>query len=177
MATIVNMLGSSHQKVIFATPNYRRWEGVFQTNFRRKRQCGLVQKKSHLVNQGLICTERNWCCVYGENLVDSKSRLNAALYTVSNSIGLQKQYVWNQDHPPTRQRQTSYRKIDQEKTPGAGLGSEYSIDIASSDYHLFRDLAANLDEKYFDKDEDVENYLQEYFDSNPKIFYERGIAY
>ena len=59
-------------------------------------------------------------------LLDSKSRLNAALYSqqldrVAEAVGVKRPE--DQDHLPTRLCQTSYRKINLEQTLEAGLGS------------------------------------------------------
>uniref|UniRef100_A0A914C889 Uncharacterized protein n=1 Tax=Acrobeloides nanus TaxID=290746 RepID=A0A914C889_9BILA len=51
----------------------------------------------------------------------------------------------------------------------------YSPDLAPSDYHLSRDLQANLDEMHFEKDEDAKKWLRTYFDQKPRIFFDRGI--
>jgi [histone H3]-lysine36 N-dimethyltransferase SETMAR len=51
----------------------------------------------------------------------------------------------------------------------------YSPDLAPSDYHLFRDLQVSLDDVLSDSDEEVKNWLQNYFDSMSHIFYRRGI--
>ena len=53
--------------------------------------------------------------------------------------------------------------------------SPYSPDLALSDYHLFRDLQVILEGVHFIDEEGAETWLTNYFDSNPRIFYVRGI--
>lgn len=51
----------------------------------------------------------------------------------------------------------------------------YSPDLAPSDYYLFRSMAHFLQGKKFDNFAEVENAVQEFFDSHPKEWYQRGI--
>lgn len=51
----------------------------------------------------------------------------------------------------------------------------YSPDIAPSDYHLFRALQNNLNEKTFKTLDDVKKHLDQFFASKSQSFYERGI--
>uniref|UniRef100_A0A914D001 Mariner Mos1 transposase n=1 Tax=Acrobeloides nanus TaxID=290746 RepID=A0A914D001_9BILA len=71
---------------------------------------------------------------------------------------------------------TAYDKIDQSFKSWVVLPHPvYNPDLASSDYHLFQDLQLELDEQHLEKDEDVKNWLKNYFDQKPRIFFERGI--
>lgn len=51
----------------------------------------------------------------------------------------------------------------------------YSPDLAPSDYHLFRSLQNSLDDRTFSSNEDVTNYLDQYFANKDQKFYEHGI--
>lgn len=51
----------------------------------------------------------------------------------------------------------------------------YSPDLAPSDYHLFRSLSNDLRGKKFEKETDLKKYLSEFFASQTKEFYKRGI--
>ena len=51
----------------------------------------------------------------------------------------------------------------------------YSPDLVPSDYHLFRSLQHYLGEKSYDKEADIKNDIQSFFDSKPLSFYESGI--
>ena len=51
----------------------------------------------------------------------------------------------------------------------------YSPDIAPSDFYLFRSLSNALAGVSFENDDDLENWLQEWFESKPKVFYRKGI--
>ena len=51
----------------------------------------------------------------------------------------------------------------------------YSPDIAPSDYHLFRSMQHYLDGKNYKSYENINKGLNDYFNSKPMMFYERGI--
>ena len=51
----------------------------------------------------------------------------------------------------------------------------YSPDLAPSDYHLFRSLSNDLRDKQFVNEDDLKEYLQEFFYSKSEGFYARGI--
>ena len=51
----------------------------------------------------------------------------------------------------------------------------YSSDLAPSDYHLFRSMQHSLREKKFRTQEEVVNWVTEFFASKPIDFYNRGI--
>ena len=51
----------------------------------------------------------------------------------------------------------------------------YSPDLAPSDYHLFRHLKAEISGQHFGNFEDLESWLETFFDDKPRIFYDRGI--
>lgn len=51
----------------------------------------------------------------------------------------------------------------------------YSPDLAPTDYHLFRSLSNSLRGKIFEEESDIIKYLANFFDSQPKEFYTRGI--
>lgn len=51
----------------------------------------------------------------------------------------------------------------------------YSPDLAPTDYHLFRSLSNSLRGKEFQEETDIIEYLSDFFDSQPKDFYRRGI--
>ena len=51
----------------------------------------------------------------------------------------------------------------------------YSLDLALSDYHLFRSLQNHLNGKTFDLNEAVKNELIQFFASKNQTFYESGI--
>ena len=55
------------------------------------------------------------------------------------------------------------------------LHSPYSLDIAPSDYHLFRPLQNSLNGKTFNDDEAVKSDLVQFFADKDQKFYERGI--
>lgn len=51
----------------------------------------------------------------------------------------------------------------------------YSPDIAPSDYHLFRSFKGWLKGKRYDDIDELKAGIQEFFDSKPAQFYQRGI--
>ena len=51
----------------------------------------------------------------------------------------------------------------------------YSPDLAPSDFHLFRSLQHFLKGKRFDSIEEMQESLEEFFDSKDADFYRRGI--
>ena len=51
----------------------------------------------------------------------------------------------------------------------------YSLDLASSDYHLFSSMGHALDEQHFDSYEDVQKWLDKWFASKDEEFFWRGI--
>lgn len=55
------------------------------------------------------------------------------------------------------------------------LHPPYSPDLAPSDYHLFRSLTNHLRDRCFDKEEDLRQDLNAFFDSKPQKFWREGI--
>jgi histone-lysine N-methyltransferase SETMAR len=51
----------------------------------------------------------------------------------------------------------------------------YSSDLAPSDYHLFRSLKNHLNNKKFERFEEVHDANLAYFESKPRSFYKAGI--
>jgi histone-lysine N-methyltransferase SETMAR len=51
----------------------------------------------------------------------------------------------------------------------------YSPDLAPSDYHLFRSFQNHLNNKKFERFEEVNNAIVAYFESKPRSFYKAGI--
>lgn len=51
----------------------------------------------------------------------------------------------------------------------------YSPDLSPTDYHLFRSMQHSLDGEHFQNEDDLKKWLQNYFDSKPKSFFEGGI--
>jgi hypothetical protein len=51
----------------------------------------------------------------------------------------------------------------------------YSLDLAPSDYHLFRSLSNNLREVSFNDDTELQNWLDDFFMAKPADFFKRGI--
>jgi histone-lysine N-methyltransferase SETMAR len=51
----------------------------------------------------------------------------------------------------------------------------YSLDLAPSDYHLFRSLQSHLNNNKFERFEEVNHAILEYFESKPRRFYKAGI--
>ena len=49
------------------------------------------------------------------------------------------------------------------------------VDLAPSDYHLFRSLEHLLRDTEFDDLEHLENWLREFFESKSPEFYEKGL--
>ncbi|EFO98411.1 hypothetical protein CRE_29217 [Caenorhabditis remanei] len=52
----------------------------------------------------------------------------------------------------------------------------YSLDLAPTDYHLFRSLQNSLAGQKFDDRIQVKSYLDDFFSSQPAEFYAAGIA-
>jgi histone-lysine N-methyltransferase SETMAR len=50
----------------------------------------------------------------------------------------------------------------------------YSPDLAPSDYHLFRSLQNHLNNKKFERYEQVSDAIIAYFESKPRSFYKAG---
>jgi histone-lysine N-methyltransferase SETMAR len=50
----------------------------------------------------------------------------------------------------------------------------YSPDLAPSDYHLFGSLQNHLNNKKFERFEDVNDAILAYFESKPRSFYKAG---
>jgi histone-lysine N-methyltransferase SETMAR len=53
--------------------------------------------------------------------------------------------------------------------------SPNSLDLAPSDYHLFRALSNNLCEVSFKNDAELQNWLDDYFTAKPADFFKHGI--
>ena len=51
----------------------------------------------------------------------------------------------------------------------------YSPDMASPDYHLFRSMQRSLVEKQFKSIDEVQNWVSNFFESQPAEFFEKGI--
>jgi histone-lysine N-methyltransferase SETMAR len=51
----------------------------------------------------------------------------------------------------------------------------YSPDLAPSDYNLFRSLQNHLNNKKFERFEEVNDVILVYFESKPRSFYKAGI--
>jgi histone-lysine N-methyltransferase SETMAR len=51
----------------------------------------------------------------------------------------------------------------------------YSLDLAPSDYHLFRSLQNCLNNKKFERFEEVNDAILAYFESKPRSFYKARI--
>jgi histone-lysine N-methyltransferase SETMAR len=51
----------------------------------------------------------------------------------------------------------------------------YSPDLAPSDYYLFLSLSNDLREREFEKEEDLKQYLDDFFNCKPSKFYSKGI--
>jgi histone-lysine N-methyltransferase SETMAR len=51
----------------------------------------------------------------------------------------------------------------------------YSPDLAPSEYHLFRSLQNHLNNKKFERFEEVNDAILAYFESKPRSFYKAGI--
>jgi histone-lysine N-methyltransferase SETMAR len=51
----------------------------------------------------------------------------------------------------------------------------YSPDLAPSDYNLFRSLQNHLNDKKFERFEEVNDAILAYFESKPRSFYKAGI--
>jgi histone-lysine N-methyltransferase SETMAR len=51
----------------------------------------------------------------------------------------------------------------------------YSLDMAPSDYHLFRSLQNHLNNKRFERFKEVNDTIPAYFESKPRSFYKDGI--
>jgi histone-lysine N-methyltransferase SETMAR len=50
----------------------------------------------------------------------------------------------------------------------------YSLDLTPSDYHLFRSLQNYLNNKKFERFEEVNDAILAYFESKPRRFYKAG---
>jgi histone-lysine N-methyltransferase SETMAR len=50
----------------------------------------------------------------------------------------------------------------------------YSPDLVPSDYHLFRSLQNHLNNKKFERFEEVNDTILAYFESKPRRFYKAG---
>jgi histone-lysine N-methyltransferase SETMAR len=50
----------------------------------------------------------------------------------------------------------------------------YSPDLAPSDYHLFRSFKNHLNNKKFERFEEVNDAILAYFESKPRSFYKAG---
>jgi len=55
------------------------------------------------------------------------------------------------------------------------LHPPYNLDLATSDYHLFRSLQNSLNDKTFTNDDDMKLHLVQFFADKNQKFYERGI--
>jgi hypothetical protein len=51
----------------------------------------------------------------------------------------------------------------------------YSPELAPSDYHFFRSLQNRLNNKKFERFEEVNDAILAYFESKPRSFYKAGI--
>ncbi|KAK6732475.1 hypothetical protein RB195_016701 [Necator americanus] len=51
----------------------------------------------------------------------------------------------------------------------------YSPDLTPTDYHLFRSLSNQMRGVTFDNNEDLENWLNNFFESRPGGFWQNGI--
>ncbi|EGI60239.1 Mariner Mos1 transposase, partial [Acromyrmex echinatior] len=55
------------------------------------------------------------------------------------------------------------------------LHPPYSLDIALSDYYLFRSMAHGLSEQHFTSYEDIKNWIDNWIASKDKAFFQRDI--
>ena len=51
----------------------------------------------------------------------------------------------------------------------------YSPDLATTDYHLFRSLSNHMRGVTFDNEEDLKNWVNNFFDTRPGDFWRKGI--
>ena len=78
-----------------------------------------------------------------------------------------------------RQRPSTHRKDHAKKIEELGWEvlphPPYSPDLAPSDYHLFRSMQHSLKEKKFKNNDEVKIWVSNYFESQPREFFENGI--
>jgi hypothetical protein len=51
----------------------------------------------------------------------------------------------------------------------------YSPNVVPSDYHLFRSVSNKLCGVFFDSDDELRNWLDDFFAAKPADFFKRGI--
>lgn len=163
---------------------------VFHVNFRRKRQWVAPGEKPSPDPKPDPHRKKLMLCVWWDlegviywEFLDKKLTLTAAVYSqqldrVAEAVRRKRPQKTNiiLQHDNARPHTAKLTKEKLQELHWEVLPHPaYSPDLAPSDYHLFRDLQANLDELHFENDEDAEKWLRTYFDQKPRIFFERGI--
>jgi [histone H3]-lysine36 N-dimethyltransferase SETMAR len=190
MSICQNLLTRYHRKSFLPRIITGDEKWVFHVNFRRKRQWVGPGERPSPDPRPDLHRKKLMLCVWWDmegiiywELLGEKVRLNAALYSqqldhVAEAVRTKRpektKIILQHDNARPHTAKLTKSKLQE-------LGWEvlphpaYSPDLAPSDYYLFRNLQLELDDKHFDQNEDVKNFLQQYFDSKPRIFYERGI--
>jgi histone-lysine N-methyltransferase SETMAR len=100
-------------------------------------------------------------------------RVNECLKEKRPHLVNRKGVVFHQDNARPHVSEMTQQKI-KELNLEISDHPPYSPDLAPSDYHLFRSLQNHLNNKKFERFEEVNDAIIAYFESKPRSFYKAG---
>ncbi|KAK6726303.1 hypothetical protein RB195_004552 [Necator americanus] len=103
----------------------------------------------------------------------SNSTIDEHLHTIgkTNRCGKWVPHKLSDENKAVRKSKKKFEELGWKVLPHP----PYSLDLAPSDYHLFRSMHHGLSEKTFNNIDEVRSWVASYFDSQPTKFFEDGI--
>ena len=101
-------------------------------------------------------------------------KLNTAINEKRPELINRKDVIFHQDNARPHTSLVTHQKL-RELGYQLLMRPSYNPNLASSDFHLFRQLQSSLNGKTFDNDEAIKSHLVQFFAEKGQKFYERGI--
>lgn len=142
-----------------------------------------VPKPHKFVKKTMLCVWWNTQGIVHYELLPSGQTVDSKLYCLQLARVNQALIANKRNPEETRLLHDNARphvsKMTQNKIESLGWEvlphAPYSPDLAPSDYHLFRSMQHSLRDTQFKNDEEIKNWLDDFFASKPAEFYARGI--